>query len=207
MVNNNLSTPLVSIIMPCYNQGQFIDEAILSVLANTYKNIEIIVVNDGSTDEFTNNYLKNLKYDKTTVYITKNQGVVKTRNFAIEKAKGDFILPLDADDKISDNFIGECIKSFLSNENIDVVYGESYLFGEETGIYQIPSYTVKNELKNNCIVNTAMYRKSDWKLVGGYNQQMKSGFEDWDFWLSFTEKNKHFYKINYISFFLQNTVV
>lgn len=200
MININSSQPLVSIIMPCYNQGQFIDEAIQSVLANTYKNIEIIVVNDGSTDEFTNKHLNSLNYEKTTVYVTKNQGVVIARNFAIEKANGEFILPLDSDDKISDNFIEECVKVFLTKQNVDVVYGETELFGEETGIFKIPPYSVRNELRCNCIVNTAMYRKSDWELIGGYSLRMKGGYEDWDFWLSFTERNKIFYKVDFIKY-------
>ena len=97
-----------------------------------------------------------------------------------------------------ENFIEECVKVFLSEKNVDVVYGESELFGEQTGIFKLKPYSVKNELQSNCIVNTAMYRKSDWVLVGGYNNKMKSGYEDWDFWLSFTERNKVFYKIDFV---------
>jgi glycosyltransferase involved in cell wall biosynthesis len=95
----------VSVIMPCYNQGQYIDEAVDSVLTQTYQNYEIIIVNDGSTDEFTNEKLKNYNKPKTQVIHTANQGLSAARNNGIHASNGEFILPLDADDKIANTYL------------------------------------------------------------------------------------------------------
>src|SRR5690606_10686314 len=101
-MNNN---PLVSIITTCYNDGKFLLECIDSVKAQTYPNIEHVIINDGSTDTFTLNVLEKLAVDnQTKVITTLNQGVCKARNQAIQESKGVFILPLDSDDLISPNF-------------------------------------------------------------------------------------------------------
>ena len=97
----------VSVIIPCYNQGQYIEEAVKSVLAQTYQNFEIIIVNDGSTDEFTNKLLSDYDKQKTKVLHTDNQGLASARNNGIKVAKGKYILPLDADERNLDINIAE----------------------------------------------------------------------------------------------------
>ncbi len=84
--------PRVSIIIPCYNYGEFIDEAVDSVLNQSFSNFEIIIVNDGSTDDYTNNLLADYQRPKTRIFQTKNQGVSAARNFGIERSAGDYIL-------------------------------------------------------------------------------------------------------------------
>ena len=85
--------PKVSVIMPCFNQGKFVDGAVNSVLNQTYQNFEIIIINDGSTDKKTNEILKNYKKPKTRVIHTKNQGPCIARNIGINAAQGEYILP------------------------------------------------------------------------------------------------------------------
>ena len=127
--------PKVSIIIPCYNYGQYIDEAVDSVLAQTFQDFEIIIVNDGSTDEFTNKKLENYNKPKTTVYFTKNQGVSAARNYAIEKSSGEYILPLDADDKIHSDYIKEAVDVLEANNEIGIVYCE-FLVGKFIFFYR-----------------------------------------------------------------------
>ena len=93
--------PLISIVIPCYNHGQYIDEAIISVEEYKNKDYEIIIINDGSTDNFTNIRLEELKEGGYNVIVQKNQGLGKTRNNGIKIANGKYILPLDADNKIT----------------------------------------------------------------------------------------------------------
>src|SRR5215475_1000610 len=95
----------VSVVIPCFNQADFIDDAIQSVLVQTYQDFEIIIVNDGSTDSKTASFLESYSSPRVKVVHTHNQGVACARNHGINQADGIFILPLDADDKIADSYM------------------------------------------------------------------------------------------------------
>src|SRR5690606_19795129 len=97
-----MARALVSIIIPHYNLGEYLDEAVESVLMQTYRNLELIIVDDGSTQDYSREALK--KYSKHTdkrlrLYQKENEGLAATRNFGIEKSSGEYICCLDADDK------------------------------------------------------------------------------------------------------------
>jgi glycosyltransferase involved in cell wall biosynthesis len=97
--------PKVSVIIPCFNQGEYVDQAVDSVLKQSFQDFEIVIVNDGSTDPFTISHLQNYSRQKTTVVHTDNQGLAAARNNGIRQAKSEYILPLDADDKIGATFL------------------------------------------------------------------------------------------------------
>lgn len=193
---------LVTVIIPCYNQGLYLYDCIMSVVNQTYKNIEIIVVDDGSTDIDTKKVLKELEVYKNIIVIRiKNGGVANARNIAIEISKGKYILPLDADDKIHSEYIESCLKVFNKKKNIDVVHCITRYFGDIDCIFILGKAIKKNMLKQNRVICSAMFRKSDFYECGKYNTNMKYGYEDWDFWLNFVENNKRFYRINKVLFF------
>ncbi len=104
--------PKIFVIIPCYNQGKYLDKAVSSVLDQTYQNFEIIIINDGSTDKFTNDLLKDYIKPKTKVYTTKNQRLSSTRNYGYLLSKGEFIQFLDADDFLEPLKFEEQIESF-----------------------------------------------------------------------------------------------
>ncbi|MCI5167028.1 MAG: glycosyltransferase family 2 protein, partial [Candidatus Electrothrix sp. GM3_4] len=114
--------PRVSVVIPCYNQGSFIDETIHSVLAQTWQYFEIIVVNDGSTDPFTVNHLQQLNFPKTRVLHTENQGLSSARNNGIREAQGEYILPLDADDRIGPTYLEQAIRLLDADPELGIVY-------------------------------------------------------------------------------------
>ena len=109
--------PKVSVIIPCYNHGEYLDEAVESVLTQTYQNFEIIIVDDGSTDQSTIDLLKVYRKPKTRVIRTDNQGLASARNNGIKEAKGEYILPLDADDKIGKEYLKKAVKILDENED------------------------------------------------------------------------------------------
>lgn len=176
--------PLVSVIIPCYNQGDYIHEAIQSVLASTYSDLEIIVVNDGSTDELTNSIIANLAHPKIKVVSTLNQGLAEARNTGIKASQGKYILPLDADDKISPTYIIEAVNILNNNPDIKVVTCNVRLFGAATGRLRLLDFSMENLICQNTMVCSSVYRRKDYDQTHGYNPNMKFGFEDWDFWLS-----------------------
>ena len=193
--------PKVSVIIPCFNQGQYIDEAVESVLSQTLQDFEIIIVNDGSTDEFTKNMLKSYNKPKCKVIHTNNQGLSSARNNGIIAASGEYILPLDADDKISLKYLEEAVNILDRESEIGIVYCEVEFFGDKTGRWNLPDFSVERILVMNMIICSALFRKSDYMKTKGYNPNMLYGWEDWDFWLSLIEKGIGVYKLSDVHFF------
>ncbi len=200
-----MCTPKVSVIIPCFNQGKFVDDAVESVLNQTFQNFEIIIINDGSSDTFTNNLLKNYKKPKTKVIHTSNQGVSSARNTAIAMARGKYILPLDADDKIANTYLEKAVKILDDNPKIGIVYCEAELFGIKNEKWSLPAYKFPKILTRNCIFVSGFFRKTDWQKTKGYSTEMKHGFEDWEFWLSLIELGVEIYRIPEILFYYRQT--
>lgn len=171
-------------VIPCYNHGGYILDAVESVLNQTFHDIEIVVVNDGSTDLDTCSVFPVIEQKGCRVIHTTNQGPARARNSGIFAGKGEYILPLDADDMISRDFIRKAVSHLDADNELGVVYGMVQHFGEADGLWRKPPFTVGRLLIENMIVATALFRKTDWRAVGGYNAEMKEGWEDWDFWLS-----------------------
>jgi glycosyltransferase involved in cell wall biosynthesis len=193
--------PKVSVIIPCFNQGQYIDDAVESVLNQTFEDFEIILVNDGSTDAGTIQKLKNYSRPKCKVIHTNNQGTSLARNTGIQASSGEYILPLDADDKISLKYLEEAVEILDKEARIGIVYCEVEFFGEKTGKWNLPDFSVERILLRNMIISCALFRKSDYLKTNGYNSNMKYGWEDWDFWLSLIEKSVGVYKLPDVHFF------
>ncbi|MBD2139547.1 glycosyltransferase family 2 protein [Anabaena sp. FACHB-1237] len=181
------SSPMVSVIIPCYNQGEYLYDSVSSVLAQTYQNFEIIIINDGSTCPHTIKILHNFHQPKTVVIHTHNQGLVCSRNNGIKIARGKYILPLDADDKIGNTYLQEAVELLENNHNLGIVYSQAEFFGNKTGKWELPKYQFPHILLGNVIFCSGFFRKSDWEKVGGYNPSMIYGWEDYDFWLSLIE--------------------
>ena len=178
---------LVSVIIPCYNQGEFLEECLTSVFASSYKLVEVIVVNDGSTDN-TKSIIDELqnKFIFQVIH-QENKGLAETRNVGIRVAGGKYILPLDSDDKIGQTYIENAFKTLELNLNIGIVYCKALLFGEKQGEWILPNYSFEQILTHNLIFNCALFRREDYDKTNGYNSNMKEGWEDWDFWLSLIE--------------------
>ncbi len=193
--------PKVSVIVPCYNHGEFLPETLDSLGAQTFSDYEIIVVNDGSTDEATITLLQSLILAKTRIFHTVNRGVSAARNKGIAEASGEYILPLDADDKIGPTYLELAVNLLDTRPEVAIVYCERVLFGEREGVVQLPDYDPRAILIDNCIYPAALYRKADWKIVGGYSEKMLHGWEDWEFWISLSELKKKVVKIQEPLFF------
>jgi glycosyltransferase involved in cell wall biosynthesis len=193
--------PKVSVIIPCYNQGAYLNVAVESVLAQTYRDFEIIVVNDGSTDESTNRLLSNFRKPMTRVLHTPNQGLAMARNNGISEATGEYILPLDADDKIAPTYLEKAVQVIETRPEVGIVYCQAETFGAVTGPWLAAEYSLRGMLLGNLIFCSALYRKEDWQAVGGYKPNMAHGWEDWDFWLSLIELGRAVHRIPEVLFY------
>ena len=193
--------PKISVIIPCFNQGLYLDEAVESVLAQTFQDLEILVVDDGSTDVETVNILKDAVWPKTRVIRTENQGLSAARNNGIREAQGDYILPLDADDKIGQGYLEDAVRILDKHPEIGIVYSEATYFGARTSYWQLPDFSTDQMLFQNLIFCSALFRREHWEKVGGYNINMVYGWEDWDFWLSVIQLGAKVYRIPKVHFF------
>ena len=190
--------------MPCYNHGEFIEEAVDSVLQQSYQNIEIIIVDDASTDKNVREKINAIQEKDSrikSIFLDENSGPSEARNRGIEAAEGLYILPLDADDRIDPTYVEKAVSVIESNPDIGVVYCEADFFGTVQGKWKLPQYSFPEILFYNMVFSTALYRKTDWKRYGGYNKNMRDGLEDWDFWLNFTTEQKTFIRIPETLFF------
>lgn len=174
----------VSIVIPCYKQAQFLPDAIESCLNQTYKDFEIIVVNDGSPDN-TSAVVKHFQSRKGLKEIPiklieqENKGLSAARNAGIKKAAGGWILTLDADDKIHPDFLTKTV-----GVN-DIVSTRLETFGRETRSWKsnLSVVTYADLLQKNHINCCSLFKKDVWTITGGYDENMKDGYEDYEYWI------------------------
>lgn len=192
-----MSNPLVSIIVPCYSQAHFLSEALQSVMEQSYSNWECIVVNDGSPDDTERVAKQWLEKDSRFQYLYKeNGGLSSARNAGIKKSKGAFIVVLDADDILHPDYLIKLVPVLEEDDTKGIVscYSKFFFKNQKNIINELkPSGTHYQDLMfENKLIATSLFRKKCWEEVGGYDESMKKGFEDWEFWLNITKRDWEF---------------
>ena len=189
-----LKTPQISIIIPCYNQGEYLFECIDSLQKQTFQDFEIIIVNDGSSDPSTLNFLKEIKQNsplknKLNILNQENKGLPGARNTGIKKSAGTWILPLDADDKLAPNFLESTLQE-AKTQNLDFVATHIQHFGLKNSIYK--THLWKNaQYLNNFLPYCALFSKEIFENEK-YDPQFNQGFEDWELWNRILKSPKKF---------------
>lgn len=192
---------LVSVIVPCYNYAQYLPEALDSVLAQTYKNWECIIVNDGSPDNTEEVAFEYCKKDSRFKYLYKeNGGHSSARNFGIMNSNGKYILPLDPDDKIAACFLEKAVPVLNNDKNVKIVCLQTQVFGDSDQIIKMPGSDLRSLLIVNYLVNTCMYRKSEFEQTNKYDESML-GFEDWNLWISLLKEGGKVVELPFIGYF------
>jgi glycosyltransferase involved in cell wall biosynthesis len=187
---------MVSVVVPCFNHGEFLPEAVASVANLRGCDTEIIVVDDGSTDERTSNEMKKLAAEGITVVRQENKGLAAARNAGIRASRGEYIVPLDADDRLRAGWIEQGIRILESNAQVGVVYGDAECFGARNGRWIVGPFDPDRLLFWNYIHASALYRRCVWEQNHGYDGTMPvQGYEDWDFWLGALE---HGWRFTYV---------
>ena len=172
--------PKISVGIPCWNQAQFLPEAIESVLNQTYKPHEVWVCNDGSPDEtrYVARQYSEIKYIEQV-----NKGLASARNTILMNATGDYILFLDADDKLLPNCLKVVSDTIENNPNVDIVAPSFQEFGvRDNTIILMPDPKLEDFKTGNRIGYFSAIRKSKLLSIGGYNPKMIWGWEDYDCW-------------------------
>jgi glycosyltransferase involved in cell wall biosynthesis len=195
-----MTMPTVSVIITCFNDGEYIEEAIRSVEDSYYPNLEIIVVDDCSSDLVTKQKLATLKSNGFRVLeLPENKGVGNARNQGISVATGEYILPLDGDDRVLPNYFSLAVKVFQSQPEIGVVYCNVKRFGAKSTTRISPDYNLPQLLAGNYIASCSLFRRKDWQKTSGYDTSMPN-YEDWEFWINLAQLGVGFYHINEVLF-------
>ena len=203
----NSLKPKISIIIPCFNQAHFLADAVTSALDSNYSNIEIIIINDGSTDD-TKNKAAELctKHQNIALINQENMGVSYARNVGIEIATGEYILPLDGDDLISPDYVPMALQVLEENPKVKVVYCNAVKFNKNREWpWRLKQFSLKSLAKDNMIFVSAIFRKCDWKKVGGYSEDLIKGHEDWEFWIKLLKQGGEVVKLPFVGFYYRIT--
>ena len=200
-----MSAPLVSVLMPCFNHGAFIRDAIQSVLDQTLPDAEVIVVDDGSTDPETRALLGSLDMPRTRVLRTANQGLPAARNFAARHAQGRLLCALDADDRLAPAWFERGAAVLDAHPDVAFVSHWLQTFGDEHWTWTPASCELPALLARNTVNGAALVRREAFDAVGGYDASMRDGCEDWDFWLRLVERGYRGHIVPEILFFYRRT--
>ncbi|MCX6272270.1 MAG: glycosyltransferase family A protein [Bacteroidetes bacterium] len=176
--------PLISIVIPCFNYGAYLLETIKSIDDQTFRDFEVIVVDDGSKEEYTRSVLKKLESREIRVIYQGNSGPAAARNNGIQHSSGKYVLTLDADDTLEPEFLQKTLALFDTGS--DIIGASSFVrqFGANTGIIRCKGGTVAGFV-GDCPVVAALFLKSRWQEIDGYDETMRLGYEDWEFWIRF----------------------
>ena len=190
---------MFSIIIPCYNMEQWVGEAIESVKKQTLDDWECIIVDDGSTDGSRDKILEHIDGDnRFKLIVQENSGVAAARNRAISEAKGNYILPLDADDMLRRNALFEFACAWQMSPDAKIIIPGNYKYGEGVSrviLYEWRGYESFRDGYSS-IPNSSCYRKSDWERVGGYRDGTM--IEDYEFYLRMLDENSQVVNLHQI---------
>lgn len=193
-----MNYPLVSVIIPCYNHQNYIEECLLSVLNQRYKNIQLIVIDDGSKDQSVSVIEKVREKHNFIFEKQSNIGLSKTLNKALEKyATGEFVCTLASDDFWDINKVQIQVDYLNANKQYDLVFSNAYIVNSQS---QITGSFDEARLKHNCSLEdlmldkfgipalTVMLRKSVFDTIGLFDENL--AIEDWDMWMRIAEKKQ-----------------
>lgn len=181
---------LISVVIPCYNHGEYLQEAVESVLSQSYSHVEIVIVNDGSTDPYTVDFLNSFSKPKCRVLHTDNQGLSAARNNGIKSTEGEYICCLDADDKYHPDYFSKAVSILDCDEEMKYgavaawvqMFGSSNIIWKTIGDNSTEFEPFQQGIRNN-IQSATMFRRVCWESIGGFDESMILGYEDWDFWI------------------------
>ena len=182
----------IEAVITSFNQGSMILEAVESLCAQTLLPQKIIIVDDGSTDEYSIQVLKDVEQKSDLpipimIYHQENGGVSAARNAGIKKAQSPMVLILDGDDKLEPGYIEEVSRLLRDNPSMAAASSWMHTFGALDSIVCPAGGNINPFLSRNCCPATHILRRDVFEQCGGYDESMRSGFEDWDFFLSMLE--------------------
>ena len=183
-----MAAPRVSVVVPCYNLGPYLAEAVDSALGQTFTDLEIVVVDDGSTDPETRAILDTFSRPKTRVLRSENRGLPGAKNFGIGHTTGELLCMLDADDVLESHMLERSVAALDAAPSIAFASHWLRTFGDEQWDWTPSSCDFPALLDMNTVNGSALVRRSAVESIGGFDETFLDGCEDWDFWITMVEQ-------------------
>ncbi|MDH4467707.1 MAG: glycosyltransferase family A protein [Bacteriovoracaceae bacterium] len=201
--------PECLVVVSCYNEGEFLLDALDSLSKQTFHNYITVIVDDGSNDLLTLEKLQTLemnqelrsKYKIKEIIRKKNEGPSIAYNAALSSHVSDYAMVLNGDDALNEEYLSSCIEFLETNPDFDVCYTDGIFFGKQKGAWRLTTPTLPEFLFNNCVHASAIYRYHFFLLSEGYSPDLLNGHEDWDYWLKFFRKGAKFKKLDHLYFY------
>ena len=176
----------VSVVIPCHDSAAFLRATVESVVTETLQEMEVVLVDDGSTDD-TRALIERLIAEhperRMLALSQAHAGVAAARNAGIAAARGRYVLPVDADDLIAPSTLESCAAVLDAEPETAVVFPDREDFGELEGRFTSGPFELGRLKYFNQIPYCSMFRREVWTAIGGYRVNV-SGFDDWDFWIA-----------------------
>ena len=183
---DDLETPDVTVVIPVYNDIRHLEETLASVYEQTHRSWEIVVVDDGSTDPATVAFLDGIERPRLRLIRQGNTGLPGARNAGMKLARGEFLIPLDSDDEMAPGFISRLLAALREDTGAGFAHCLGRLHGDIDAVWIPRPFNPYWELIENSVIGCVLMRTAAWQSVGGYDETMTSGNEDWEMWLRLT---------------------
>ena len=179
----------VAVVIPCFNYGRYLTEAVESVIAQTLRPDEVVIVDDGSTDE-SRDVAQRLIAAHAEIPIRlisrpHSGSAGATRNAGVEATVGEYVLCLDADDRLDAGFLEACVAALDQHPLAAIAYGDILGFDDDGAVQQLREWDTQMELHVNLVGSASLFRRVAWEQAGGYDTEI--GHADWDLWIGFIE--------------------
>lgn len=191
--------PEVAVVIPCYGQAHYLVDAVESVVAQTWPEIDCVIVDDGSPDDTADvaqRLIAAFPERRIRLLRQENQGLSAARNSGIAATRADYVLPLDADDVLDPEAVERYVTTLSADPQLDVVYACGREFGDSHRRLQTYAIDAETIWKHNCPMYASMFRRSAWERAGGYATNMVYGYEDWNLWITILEQGGRFAQLS-----------
>jgi GT2 family glycosyltransferase len=199
--------PKAAILLTCFNLGAYLAEALASARASVYPRLDIVAIDDGSTDPDTRAEWERLEREcardpRVRFLRQANGGLPAARNAAIRATAAEILLPLDADNRLRPDYVSRAAAILATRPEVGVVCAQAWRFGDAEGPWEWPNeIRAGRMLSDNEVEACSVFRRAVWEQVGGYDEvRFREGLEDWDFWLGALEHGWAFHRIPEILF-------
>lgn len=182
--------PTVSVVIPCFQQAEYLGDAVASVIAQTWSDWEIVIVDGGSADgtaETARHLIETYPHQRIRLVEQQDQGLATARNNGIAASTGRYVLPLDAEDMLVPTMLERTVALLESDPSIAIAYTDVQRFGAGDGVIRAADFDPEAILESNQLPYCSLYRRQVWQATGGYNPSMVRGYEHWDFWVGCVE--------------------
>jgi glycosyltransferase involved in cell wall biosynthesis len=180
-------SPLISVVVPCYKQAHLLTDALGSLISQTYTNWECFIVNDGSPDDTSavaRRFMQEHPHHRFQLLEKENEGLAEARNTGIKEARGEWILPLDSDDKFAPTMMEKVMGAALADSSVNIVSANLQCFGAKNDILEVFPFSQAQLMYGNMFPYASLYRRELWVRFGGYIPIIPFGAEDYNFWVT-----------------------